>query len=96
MSGTNHKGQHGKVSVIGGNVEFTGAPYYASYSAMLVGADYGNVFCTAGAAAPIKSYSPELIVHPCMLQISDLLEGWVCLPRISHAVANQSIIQLSP
>ena len=29
-----------------------------------VGADLSHVFCTEGAATVIKSYSPELIVHP--------------------------------
>ena len=28
------------------------------------GADLSHVFCTSGAATVIKSYSPELIVHP--------------------------------
>ncbi len=31
---------------------------------MQVGADLSHVFCTEGAATVIKSYSPELIVHP--------------------------------
>ena len=29
-----------------------------------IGADLSHVFCTDGAATVIKSYSPELIVHP--------------------------------
>lgn len=29
-----------------------------------MGADLSHVFCTEGAATVIKSYSPELIVHP--------------------------------
>ena len=29
-----------------------------------IGADLSHVFCTEGAATVIKSYSPELIVHP--------------------------------
>ena len=29
-----------------------------------VGSDLSHVFCTDGAATVIKSYSPELIVHP--------------------------------
>ena len=31
---------------------------------MQIGADLSHVFCTEGAATVIKSYSPELIVHP--------------------------------
>lgn len=76
LDGENHKGQHGKVSVIGGCQEFTGAPFYAAFSAMQAGADYGNIFCTASAATAIKSYAPELIVHPCMLESRELRSTW--------------------
>ncbi|GJN28136.1 hypothetical protein PR202_gb16221 [Eleusine coracana subsp. coracana] len=59
-----HKGQAGKIAVIGGCREYTGAPYFAAISALKVGADLSHVFCTEDAATVIKSYSPELIVHP--------------------------------
>ncbi|GAB2215787.1 hypothetical protein Drorol1_Dr00020188 [Drosera rotundifolia] len=61
---TKHKGQAGKVAVIGGCREYTGAPYFAAISALKIGADLSHVFCTKDAAPIIKSYSPELIVHP--------------------------------
>ncbi|KAL9274310.1 ATP-dependent (S)-NAD(P)H-hydrate dehydratase-like protein, partial [Drosera capensis] len=53
-----------KVAVIGGCREYTGAPYFAAISALKIGADLSHVFCTKDAAPIIKSYSPELIVHP--------------------------------
>ncbi|XP_062233216.1 ATP-dependent (S)-NAD(P)H-hydrate dehydratase-like isoform X2 [Phragmites australis] len=59
-----HKGQAGKIAVIGGCREYTGAPYFAAISALKIGADLSHVFCTKDAATVIKSYSPELIVHP--------------------------------
>ncbi|KAK1266261.1 ATP-dependent (S)-NAD(P)H-hydrate dehydratase [Acorus gramineus] len=59
-----YKGQAGKIAVIGGCREYTGAPYFASISALKIGADLSHVFCTKDAATVIKSYSPELIVHP--------------------------------
>ncbi|KAG0492122.1 hypothetical protein HPP92_005224 [Vanilla planifolia] len=59
-----YKGQAGKIAVIGGCREYTGAPYFAAISALKIGADLSHVFCTRDAAAVIKSYSPELIVHP--------------------------------
>lgn len=64
LSGERHKGQSGKVAILGGCREYTGAPYFAAFSALRVGADLSHVFCTHGAAAVIKCYSPELIVHP--------------------------------
>ncbi|KAH7291212.1 hypothetical protein KP509_29G006600 [Ceratopteris richardii] len=64
LSASRHKGQAGKVGVIGGCREYTGAPYFSAISALKVGADLSHVFCTQGAGTVIKSYSPELIVHP--------------------------------
>ena len=65
-----YKGQAGKVGVIGGCREYTGAPFFAAYSALKVGADISHVFCTAAAATVIKTYSPELIVHPYLSEIA--------------------------
>ena len=63
---TRYKGQAGKVGVLGGCSDYTGAPFYAAISALKLGADLSHVFCEERAAAPIKSYSPELIVHGCL------------------------------
>jgi len=61
---TRYKGQAGKIAVIGGCREYTGAPYFSAISALKIGADLSHVFCTKDAAPVIKGYSPELIVHP--------------------------------
>jgi ATP-dependent NAD(P)H-hydrate dehydratase len=59
-----YKGSNGKVGVIGGCFEYTGAPYYAAVSALRSGSDLAHIFCTKSAGLPIKTYSPEIIVHP--------------------------------
>lgn len=59
-----HKGQAGRIGVVGGSKEYSGAPYFAAISALKVGADLVHVFCPKAVAPVIKSYSPELIVHP--------------------------------
>lgn len=59
-----YKGLNGKIGVIGGCFEYTGAPYYAAVSALRSGSDLAHIFCTKSAGGPIKSYSPEIIVHP--------------------------------
>ncbi|CDW54181.1 ATP dependent (S) NAD(P)H hydrate dehydratase [Trichuris trichiura] len=64
MSYEMHKGSSGRVCVIGGSVEYTGAPYFSAISAVKTGADLGFVVCDPTAAPVIKSYSPELIVYP--------------------------------
>lgn len=57
-----HKGQLGRLGVIGGSVDFTGAPYYTAQSTLYFGGDLVNVFTAKEALIPIKSYSPELMV----------------------------------
>jgi ATP-dependent NAD(P)H-hydrate dehydratase len=59
-----HKGEAGRIGIVGGSLEYTGAVYYSGISALKVGCDLVHVFCPQSAALPIKSYSPELIVHP--------------------------------
>ncbi|XP_029460561.1 ATP-dependent (S)-NAD(P)H-hydrate dehydratase isoform X2 [Rhinatrema bivittatum] len=86
LTAKKHKGQDGRIGVIGGCQEYTGAPYFAAISALKVGADLSHVFCTKDAAAAIKSYSPELIVHP-VLDIPNAVnevEKW--LPRLHTVV----------
>ncbi|KAJ3170921.1 hypothetical protein HDU87_008623 [Geranomyces variabilis] len=64
MSGALHKGQAGRIGVVGGSEDYTGAPYFAGISALKIGADLCHVFCERNAGVVIKSYSPELMVHP--------------------------------
>nr|XP_974937.2 PREDICTED: ATP-dependent (S)-NAD(P)H-hydrate dehydratase [Tribolium castaneum] len=64
LTNDKHKGQAGRIGVFGGSLEYTGAPYFAAIASLKVGADLSHVFCAREAAPVIKSYSPELIVHP--------------------------------
>ncbi|RDX56402.1 Ribokinase-like protein [Lentinus brumalis] len=64
LNGSLHKGQSGRVGVLGGAMDYTGAPFFASISALRIGADLSHVICSPTAANAIKSYSPDLIVHP--------------------------------
>ena len=43
--------------------------------ALQVGADLAHVFCTESASQVIKSYSPELIVHPYLPRERDAEAG---------------------
>jgi len=64
LSVAKYKGQAGKIAVVGGSLEYTGAPYFAAITTLRLGADLAHVFCEMSAAIPIKGYSPDLIVHP--------------------------------
>ncbi|GAB1310780.1 ATP-dependent (S)-NAD(P)H-hydrate dehydratase [Madurella fahalii] len=61
-----HKGQLGRVAVIGGSEDYTGAPYFSAMASARLGCDMSHVICTPTAATVIKSYSPNLMVHPLM------------------------------
>lgn len=64
LNGSLHKGQSGRVGVLGGALDYTGAPYFAAISAQRLGADLSHVICSPTAAGAIKGYAPDLIVHP--------------------------------
>jgi ATP-dependent NAD(P)H-hydrate dehydratase len=62
--------------VIGGSIDYTGAPYYSGIAALRSGADIAHVFCPSDASGPIKGYSPELIVHPCLDDSNEIIK-WI-------------------
>ncbi|KAF8315360.1 Ribokinase-like protein [Clavulina sp. PMI_390] len=66
-----HKGQAGRVGVIGGSQDYTGAPYFAAMSALRLGCDLAHVICEPDAGQVIKTYSPDLIVHPILQKDGD-------------------------
>ncbi|KXZ55181.1 hypothetical protein GPECTOR_3g327 [Gonium pectorale] len=87
LSDERFKGQSGKIAVLGGCVEYTGAPYFAAFAALSVGADISHVFCSASAAPVIKQYSPDLLVHPYFLQTSELVQQMKSTPQLPVATS---------
>ncbi|XP_046962910.1 ATP-dependent (S)-NAD(P)H-hydrate dehydratase isoform X1 [Vanessa cardui] len=82
LDGTHHKGQAGRIGIVGGSLEYTGAPYFSGMAALKVGADLVHIFCTNSAATVIKSYSPELIVHPLLDKVDAIKEISPWLERL--------------
>lgn len=70
-----HKGQLGRIGVLGGSQEYTGAPFFAGMAALRTGADLVTLFCAEEAAVPIKSYSPDLMVHPSIRLHEDAVQA---------------------
>ncbi|KAM4700448.1 ATP-dependent (S)-NAD(P)H-hydrate dehydratase isoform 1-T2 [Discoglossus pictus] len=91
LTSKKHKGLDGKIGIIGGCQEYTGAPYFAAISALKVGADLSHVFCTKDAATVIKSYSPELIVHPVLDHPNAVTEIEKWLPRLNTIVVGPGL-----
>ena len=70
-----HKGQLGRVAVIGGSADYTGAPYFSAMSSARLGCDLSYVFCEPSAAPTIKSYSPNLMVSPILRSLASISEA---------------------
>ena len=60
---TSHKGNNGRVLVVGGSRDYSGAPTLAAHAAFKSGVDLVHVACPQSVALPIRSYSPDFIVH---------------------------------
>jgi len=82
-----HKGQLGRVAVIGGSEDYTGAPYFSGMASAKLGCDMSHVICEPGAAQVIKTYSPNLMVHPYMRQEKNLAHNET-VDSISQAVVD--------
>ncbi|KZX14156.1 bifunctional NAD(P)H-hydrate repair enzyme Nnr [Methanobrevibacter curvatus] len=59
---TSHKGNNGKVLIIGGNNDFSGAPSISGLSALSCGVDLLYIASPKSSSLVIKSYSPDFIV----------------------------------
>eukprot|EP01083_Nonionella_stella_P093469 261971_1 len=89
-----HKGQAGKICVIGGSLMYTGAPYFAGMSCLKMGADLVTVICAPEAGVPIKSYSPELMVAPLLKsgQASEQASSKICTEVDQFLARNNSMV----
>ncbi|KAF7639632.1 ATP-dependent (S)-NAD(P)H-hydrate dehydratase [Meloidogyne graminicola] len=76
------KGDCGKVGVIGGSAEYTGAPYFSAIASLKIGADLTFVYTHPSAAPTIKNYSPDLIVYP----TTDLAKNRISLEKLDALV----------
>ena len=61
-SDKSHKGNNGKILIVGGSKDYHGAPAIAGMAAIGAGADLVYVACPESASSAIKSNCPDLIV----------------------------------
>lgn len=59
---SSHKGNNGTVLVVGGSIDYSGAPTLAALSAFKSGVDLVYVACPESVSQTIRSYSPDLII----------------------------------
>lgn len=60
---TSHKGDSGRVLIIGGSEEFVGAPILAAIAAFKAGVDLVEVVAPQKVAWAINTYNPNIITH---------------------------------
>jgi NAD(P)H-hydrate epimerase len=60
---TNHKGEFGKLLVIGGSYQYSGAPALAAMAGLEIGLDLCIALVPASIAPTLRTYSPNLIVR---------------------------------
>ncbi|MHA1521034.1 MAG: NAD(P)H-hydrate epimerase [Promethearchaeota archaeon] len=58
-----HKGQYGKLLIIGGSETYSGAPSLAAMAAVEFGIDLVSMLAPTSVASTIRSFSPNLIVR---------------------------------
>lgn len=96
-----HKGQAGgRVCVIGGCEDYTGAPYFSANAAALMGCDLTHVICENNAAGVIKSYTPNLMVHPYLRQSNSRLPNGdlvrTDMEKVKQLLSRMHVIVIGP
>lgn len=88
-----HKGQvGGRVCIIGGCEDYTGAPYFSANATALMGCDLTHVICEREAATVIKSYTPNLMVHPYLRDNGQPSE----MNKIKGLVSRMQVLVIGP
>jgi len=86
LSGS-HKGSSGRIAVVGGSEDYTGAPFFAAMASLRMGADQAVIFTSKEASVPMKSYSPDICVTPSYDRIFDQASKYhaiVCGPGLGR------------
>lgn len=89
---TAHKGEFGRILVVGGSDVYSGAPALAGMAALRTGADLVSVLVPESVVAAVRSYSPNLMVSS--------LGTRILLQEAAEAVLdesnNQDVVALGP
>ena len=84
-----HKGDFGRILVVGGSNVYSGAPALAGMAALRTGADLVTVLAPDPVVPAIRAYGPELMVHPTGTEVfcEEALATAVSLAQRSDVVA---------
>lgn len=94
-----HKGDFGKILVIGGSLEYTGSPALVALSALRAGADVVKIIAPRRAADICASFSPELITIPVQKEYLDIdalhiikkYSDWANVIEIGNGIRTENV-----
>ncbi len=89
---TAHKGEFGRILIVGGSDTYSGAPALAGMAALRTGADLVTVIAPESVASSIRSYSPNLMVK--VVDSPNLDRS--CLDIVLDEALRNDIIALGP
>ena len=87
-----HKGDYGRLLIVGGSDVYSGAPALAGLASLRTGVGLVFIAVPKGIASVVRSYSPDLIVH----QLRDSIVTSKDLPAISSLLAQSDALVLGP
>ncbi len=87
-----HKGDFGRVLIIGGSKDYSGAPALAAMAALRTGADLVIVAAPEPISNVIRSFSPNLIVKPLPGEVIDERS----LKALESIITNFDVVVLGP
>lgn len=87
-----HKGQNGRVLIVGGGSHYAGAPALAGLAALRSGADLSTIAAPEGTANIVNSFSPDLITLK--LPGKDLQPDAV--PKLEGSIGDSTAVIIGP
>lgn len=94
-SATSHKGDHGRLLVVGGCAGMTGAAVMAAKSAARAGCGLVKLLLPRSTWAAVAAQAPEILVHPADETASGAL-GHAALGELREHAANVDVVLLGP
>ncbi|KAH9823508.1 Ribokinase-like protein [Melampsora americana] len=88
LDGSLHKGQSGRVGIVGGSRDYTGAPFYST--------DLSHVICEPIASTVIKTYSPDLIVHSFLSSSNDPITYQAHQTEFKELISRLHVLIIGP
>ena len=87
-----HKGDYGRLLIVGGSDVYSGAPALAGIASLRTGVGLVFIAAPRGVASVIRSYSPDLIVH----QLGENVVTSDDLPAIGRLLTQSDALVLGP